>query len=52
VRRFVDRWHGKLMMRSGSARVGLVPGWDQSAPRQSKLTRFPGTQVSIVLPEL
>jgi anti-anti-sigma regulatory factor/anti-sigma regulatory factor (Ser/Thr protein kinase) len=52
VRRFVDRWHGKLMIRSGSARVGLSPAWDRSATRQSRLTPFPGTQVSIVLPEL
>jgi hypothetical protein len=40
------------MIRSGSARVGLSPSWDRSAARQSKLTLFPGTQVSIVLPEL
>jgi anti-anti-sigma regulatory factor len=52
VRRFVERWQGKLMIRSGSARVGLSPAWDRSAARQSKLTLFPGTQVSIVLPEL
>jgi hypothetical protein len=52
VRRFVERWHGKLIIRSGSARVGLSPVWDRSPTRQSKLTFFPGTQVSIVLPEL
>jgi len=52
VRRFVERWHGKLMIRSGSARVGLSPAWDRSATRQNRLTLFPGTQVSIVLPEL
>jgi anti-anti-sigma regulatory factor len=52
VRRFIERWHGKLMIRSGSARVGLSPSWDHSATRQGKLTLFPGTQVSIVLPEL
>jgi anti-anti-sigma regulatory factor len=52
VRRFVERWHGKLMIRSGSARVGVGPGWERSATRQTKLTPFPGTQVSIVLPEI
>jgi hypothetical protein len=52
VRRFVERWHGKLMIRSGSARVGLSPAWDRSAMRQTNLIPFPGTQVSIVLPEL
>jgi anti-anti-sigma regulatory factor len=52
VRRFVERWHGKLMIRSGSARVVLNPAWDHRSTRQSRLTLFPGTQVSIVLPEL
>jgi anti-anti-sigma regulatory factor len=52
VRRFVERWHGKLMIRSGSARLGLSPAWGRSATRQTNLTPFPGTQVSIVLPEL
>jgi hypothetical protein len=52
VRRFVERWHGKLMIRSGSARLGHSPAWDRSASRQTRLTLFPGTQVSIVLPEL
>jgi anti-anti-sigma regulatory factor len=52
VRRFVERWHGKLMIRSGSARVELSPPWHRSGPRQAKLTPFPGTQVSIVLSEL
>jgi anti-anti-sigma regulatory factor/anti-sigma regulatory factor (Ser/Thr protein kinase) len=52
VRRFVERWRGKLMIRSGSVRVGVVPPWDRSADRQTGLPPFPGTQVSIVLPEL
>lgn len=52
VRRFVERWHGKLMIRSGSARLGLSPAWDRTAVQQIDLLPFPGTQVSIVLPEL
>lgn len=52
VRRFVERWEGKLMIRSGSVRVGIVPPWEKSADRQTSLVPFPGTQVSIVLPEL
>jgi anti-anti-sigma regulatory factor len=52
VRRFVERWHGKLMIRSGAARVELSPSLNRPTPRQAKLTSFPGTQVSIVLPEL
>jgi anti-anti-sigma regulatory factor len=52
VRRFVERWHGKLTIRSGSARIGVIPPWDRAASRQAALFPFPGTQVSIVLPEL
>jgi anti-anti-sigma regulatory factor len=52
VRRFIERWQGKLMIRSGSARVGLSPIWDRTSTRQTQLLPFPGTQVSIVLPEL
>jgi anti-anti-sigma regulatory factor len=52
VRRFVERWQGKLMIRSGSARIGVTPPWEKSIARQTRLMPFPGTQVSIVLPEL
>jgi hypothetical protein len=52
VRRFVERWQGKLTIRSGSARIGVIPPWDKAASRQASLFPFPGTQVSIVLPEL
>jgi hypothetical protein len=52
VRRFVERWHGKLMIRSGSALLGHSPAWDRTPARQTNLNPFPGTQVSIVLPEL
>jgi anti-anti-sigma regulatory factor len=52
VRRFVERWRGKLMIRSGTARLAIIPPWDRSASRQTSLMPFPGTQVSIVLPEL
>jgi anti-anti-sigma regulatory factor len=52
VRRFVERWHGKLMIRSGSARVEVNASWQRQASRHTTLLPFPGTQVSIVLPEL
>jgi hypothetical protein len=40
------------MIRSGSARIGVTPPWEKSIARQTRLMPFPGTQVSIVLPEL
>lgn len=52
VRRFVERWQGKLTIRSGSAQIGVIPPWDRTRSRQTSLLPFPGTQVSIVLPEL
>ncbi len=52
VRRFVERWKGKLTIRSGAACMGVIPPWDKSGVRQTSLVPFPGTQVSIVLPEL
>jgi anti-anti-sigma regulatory factor len=51
VGRFVQRWNGKLMIRSGISRLGLVPSWDMGPAYQSSLHPFPGTQVSIVLPQ-
>jgi anti-anti-sigma regulatory factor len=52
VRRFVERWQGKLTIRSGSACLGLIPPWQRASTRHTGLVPFPGTQVSIVLPEL
>lgn len=52
VRRFVTQWQGKLSLRSGSARVSLIPKWARGRERQSGLTAFPGSQISIVLPEV
>ncbi len=52
VRKLVQKWNGKIMIRSGMAKVGIVPQWDATKPQQSALSFFPGTQISIVLPEL
>lgn len=52
VRRFVQEWQGKLAIRSGTARVAVVPAWDHEAPATRFRRAFPGTQISIVLPEL
>ena len=51
VRKLVQKWNGKFMIRSGIAKVGIVPGWDATKPQQSLLRFFPGTQISIILPE-
>lgn len=50
IRRQVQRWNGAITIRSGSARIGQVPDWDDTPPLSEGLAPFPGSQISIVLP--
>jgi anti-sigma regulatory factor (Ser/Thr protein kinase) len=50
IRRQVQRWNGAITIRSGSARIGQVPEWDDTPPLVDGLAPFPGSQISIVLP--
>ena len=50
MRRYVERWDGKLSLRSGSARLSIIPSWDESQPIEDGLAPFPGTQVLIIIP--
>lgn len=52
VRRFVNEWNGKLSMRSGTARISLIPSWSRGKKRESGLAYFPGAQINIMLPEV
>jgi anti-sigma regulatory factor (Ser/Thr protein kinase) len=51
VRRYVGRWDGKLSIRSGTARIAIVPNWDDDVPRAERLPSFPGSQVQVTIPE-
>ena len=51
VRRFVGKWDGKLSIRSGTARITIVPEWDDAVPLKEGLPHFPGAQVQITIPE-
>ncbi len=51
IRRFVGRWQGKLTVRSGTARLGIIPEWDEDVPMTEGLPFFPGTQMQIIIPE-
>lgn len=51
VRKFVGKWDGKLSIRSGTARIALVPSWDDDVPLAEGLPDFPGAQVQITIPE-
>lgn len=50
IRRYVKRWEGKLSVRSGTARISLVPSWDDDAPLTEGLPPFPGSQVLLIIP--
>jgi hypothetical protein len=50
IRRQVRRWDGAISIRSGTARIGQVPEWDDTPPLVDGLEPFPGAQISIVLP--
>jgi hypothetical protein len=47
----VGRWDGKLTIRSGTARIAIVPNWDEDVPLTEKLAAFPGAQVQVTIPE-
>lgn len=50
IRRYLGRWQGKLSVRSGTARLALVPPWDDDLPLAEQLPFFPGSQVQITIP--
>lgn len=51
IRGYVHRWDGKLSVRSGTARIALVPPWDDDVPRRDTLAPFAGAQLQITIPE-
>ena len=51
VRKYVGRWDGKLSVRSGTARIAIVPDWDDDVPLQEHLAPFPGAQIQVTIPE-
>ena len=51
VKALVEAWGGKITIRSGAAKVGIFPPWDsERVPKNPR--SFPGTQISIILPQL
>jgi anti-sigma regulatory factor (Ser/Thr protein kinase) len=52
VRRYVQRWGGRLSIRSGTARITQGEGdLVAEVPLEKHLAPFPGAQVQIVIPE-
>jgi anti-sigma regulatory factor (Ser/Thr protein kinase) len=52
VRRFAEQWQGRLSIRSGTARLSLIPPWARGRERELNLANFPGSQINIILPEI
>ncbi len=52
VRRFVNQWNGKLSIRSGTAKLSIIPNWAWGREQERNLTLFPGAQINIMLPEV
>ena len=50
IKRFLDQWEGKISIRSGTARLSIVPPWDEDVPMSEHLPHFPGAQVQIIIP--
>ena len=50
IKRYLTRWEGKISIRSGTARLAIVPAWDDEEPLVSGLPPFPGAQVQVVIP--
>jgi anti-sigma regulatory factor (Ser/Thr protein kinase) len=50
IRRWMDRWHGKISIRSGTARIAMVPAWERDEPLRDGLPPFPGAQLQLVVP--
>ncbi len=52
VRNFVQNWNGKISIRSGTAKLSIIPAWSWGKAREQNLTSFPGSQIHIMLPEV
>ena len=50
IRRWLARWQGKISIRSGTARIAIVPPWDDDVPLAERLPPFPGAQLQLVIP--
>lgn len=50
IRNYLGRWQGKISIRSGTARIAIVPPWDEDEPLRTGLAPFPGAQVQLVIP--
>ena len=52
IRRYVGKWDAKFTIRSGTARIGILPAWqDDRDALVENLPPFPGAQMQIIIPQ-
>jgi anti-sigma regulatory factor (Ser/Thr protein kinase) len=52
VRRFVKQWDGKFSIRSGTAKLSIIPKWARGKTRETNLAFLPGAQINVMLPAI
>lgn len=51
IKGYVHRNDGRLSVRSGTARMTIVPSWDDTPALEEELPAFAGAQLQIIIPE-
>lgn len=52
IRRYMGKWDGKLTVRSGTARIGMIPTWAEPEPALvENLPHFAGAQYLMIIPQ-
>lgn len=51
IRKYMGKWDAKLTVRSGTARIGIIPKWDDDQPLVEHLPAFAGAQYQMIIPQ-
>ncbi|MBC7563407.1 MAG: ATP-binding protein [Gemmatimonadaceae bacterium] len=51
IRKYMGKWEAKLTVRSGTARIAIVPAWDDDKALVEQLAPFAGAQYQIIIPQ-
>ena len=51
IRKYMGKWDAKLTVRSGTARIGIIPSWDDDPPLIEHLPVFAGAQYQMIIPQ-
>ena len=52
IRKYMGKWDARLTVRSGTARIGIIPGWDDDPPLIEHLPAFAGAQYQMIIPQM